>query len=199
MVTDMNNTEINNTINILNMMSYQLESAYIENEGECTEATEAMEAEICAIKDLLNTEGVDSLGRWLKAKEDEVKSLKAEKDYISRKIDAANNTIDYIKEQVASLMRATGEEKVKGMNGYSFTTTTSVKTAVDKDVLKDMFLDAVEKKLRGGRKPVIPEDVTITLGASVKALKDDSILPAYYTRTETPSCRFTKPRASKEA
>lgn len=195
----MNNKEINAAIEELVKTSYELEAAYIDNDGEVTEETVAMEEQIEAVKALLNTEGVDSLGRWLKSKEDEVKALKAEKDYVSRKIDAANGTIEYIKSQINHVMVATGTEKVKGSLGYSFALATSVKTAVDKEALNAAYLDAVERKLRGGKHPVIPADVTVTLGASVKALPEGSELPAYYCRTETPSCRFVKPRAGKEA
>lgn len=191
----MNIKEINDALAILNRVSYDLESEYQDNGGEVTDLTEQMEAEKQALKDLLNTEGVNSLGRWLKGKEDELKALKSEKDYVSRKIDALNKRIDYIKGQINYLMTSTGEERIKGSLGYSFATTTSVKTSVEKDVLDEMFLSAVEAKLRG-KNPVIPADVTISLGASVKALPEGAELPSYYTRTSSPSVRFTKPRAN---
>lgn len=194
----MNNQDINAALQELARASYELETAYIDNGGEVTDVTEDMEAQVEALKGLLNTEGVDSLGRWLKSKEDEVKALKAEKDYVSRKIAAAGNTIEYIKAQINHIMTATGVAMIKSRLGYSFAPTTSVKTSVDKEVLNGAYLEAVEKKLRGGKKPVIPADVTVTLGASVKALPEDAALPAYYCRTETPSCRFGKPRANKE-
>lgn len=183
----------------LDQAMFTLEETYIENEGECTEQTEAMEVEISGLKELLTTEGIDLLGGWLKSKEDRKKSLKAEKDYITRQMAAIDETIEFIKSKVNEILVATGKEKIKGDRGYSFAATTSVKTEVDKETLKSMFQELVEKKLRGGKKPVIPADVTITLGASVKAVPEGSELPAYYNRTETPSVRFTKPRASKEA
>ncbi len=190
----MNNKDINNAIAQLQELEYYLVEEYENNGGEVTDYTEQQEKSIEALRELLTTEGVDTLGRWLKSKEDEVKTLKAEKDYVARQIEKANNTIDYIKTQVFNLMNATGVDKVKGSLGYAFSPTMSVKTSVNKDVLNEMFMEKIEEKVRG----LIPQDVTITLGASVKALPDGDILPAYYTRTESPSCRFTKPRASKE-
>lgn len=194
----MNNTEIRDALYKLQQMEFLLDEEYENNGGEVTDFTEQQEESIAALRELLTTEGVDSLGRWLKSKEDEIKTLKAEKDAVTRKINAVNATIDYIKSQIYELMVQTGMEKVKG-TFYSFTPTLSVKTSVEKDILNEMFLQKVEEKLRGGKKPIIPADVTITLGASVKALPEGTMtLPAYFSRVESPSVRFTKPRASKE-
>ena len=195
----MNNKEINSLIESLNASMWAFENYMVENDGVCDEASDQMEEQIGILKELLTTEGIDSLGRWLKAKEDEIKSLKAEKDYITRKINAATGTIDYIKTQMNKILTAAQMQEIKGANGYKFQVTTSTKTEVDKEILKELFLDKVEKKLRGGKNPVIPADVTITLGASVSLVPEGQELPAYYARTETQSCKFSKPRASKEA
>lgn len=193
----MNNAEIREAISRLQDMEFFLDEEYMNNGGEITEETERQEEAIAALRELLTTEGVDSLGRWLKAKEDQVAALKAEKDSVMRQISSVTNTIDYIKTQINHLLVETGTERVKG-TFYSFATTTSVKTSVNKDTLNEMFMEAIEKKLRGGKKPIITPDVTITLGASVKAVPEGAELPSYYTRTETPSVRFTKPRSRKE-
>lgn len=185
-------------IESLNASMWAFENYMVENDGVCDEASDQMEEQIRILKELLTTEGIDSLGRWLKAKEDEIKSLKAEKDYITRKINAATGTIDYIKTQMNKILTAAQMQEIKGANGYKFQVTTSIKTEVNKEILKELFLDKVEKKLRGGKNPVIPADVTFTLGASVSLVPEGQELPAYYARTETPSCKFTKPRASKE-
>ena len=195
----MNNKEINSLIESLNASMWAFENYMVENDGVCDEASDQMEEQIGILKELLTTEGIDSLGRWLKAKEDEIKSLKAEKDYITRKINAATGTIDYIKTQMNKILTAAQMQEIKGANGYKFQVTTSIKTEVNKEILKELFLDKVEKKLRGGKNPVIPADVTFSLGASVSLVPEGQELPAYYARTETPSCKFTKPRASKEA
>lgn len=195
----MNYKDIREALEALSWASYELEEEYIDNGGECTEATEAQEQRIEALKALLTTEGIDSLGRWLKGEEDKITSLKAEKAYIDRRIKAAEQTIDFIKTNVNAVLASVGLEKIKGECGYCFTATTSVKTSVDKELLNDMYLSQVEKALHEGDHPVIPQDVTITLGASVKMLEDGADLPAYYMRSETPSCRFTKPRTTREA
>ena len=194
----MNNKEINSLIESLNASMWAFENYMVENDGVCDEASDQMEEQIGILKELLTTEGIDSLGRWLKAKEDEIKSLKAEKDYITRKINAATGTIDYIKTQMNKILTAANMEEIKGANGYKFQVTTSIKTEVDKEILKDLFLDKVEKKLRGGKNPVIPADVTFSLGASVSLVPEGAVLPSYYKRTSSPSCKFSKPRASKE-
>ena len=194
----MNNKEINSLIESLNASMWAFENYMVENDGVCDEASDQMEEQIGILKELLTTEGIDSLGRWLKAKEDEIKSLKAEKDYITRKINAATGTIDYIKTQMNKILTAAQMEEIKGANGYKFQVTTSTKTEVDKEILKELFLDKVEKKLRGGKNPVIPADVTFSLGASVSLVPEGAVLPSYYIRTSSPSCKFTKPRASKE-
>ena len=194
----MNNKEINSLIESLNASMCAFENYMVENEGVCDEASDQIEEQIGILKELLTTEGIDSLGRWLKAKEDEIKSLKAEKDYITRKINAATGTIDYIKTQMNKILTAAQMQEIKGANGYKFQVTTSIKTEVDKEILKELFQDKVEKKLRGGKNPVIPADVTFSLGASVSLVPEGAVLPSYYIRTSSPSCKFSKPRASKE-
>ena len=188
---------MNKVLADLDQAMVTLEETYIENEGEVTEETEQMEAQISGLKELLTGEGIDLLGGWLKAKEDRKKALKAEKDYITRQMAAIDETIEFIKTKVNQILVATGQEKVKGARGYSFAATISSKTEVNKDVLKDIFQDEVNEAV----KDILPPDVTITLGASVSKLPDDPdlILPPWYNRTEKPSVRFTKPRASKEA
>lgn len=193
----MNNTEIKAALVALTESMYLLEEEYMENGGEITEHTTMMEEDIERLKVLLTTEGIDSLGRWMKSKEDQIKSLKAERDSINRQMKACENTIDYIKFEISNLLRRLGLEKVKG-TCYSYTATTSETTSVDKEILNQQFMETVEKKLRGGKKPVLPDDVTITLGASVKRVPEGEELPVYYIRKVEDTVRFTKPRASKE-
>lgn len=189
--------EIENAIAMLNALKWSLEQEYIDNGGEVTEQTIESEERIEAMKSLLSSEGVDSLGRWMKSVEDETKSYKAERDFVNRRIKANDNLLEYIKGLVNRVLVATEQEKIKG-TFYSFTATTSETTSVDKETLNNIFLEAVEKKLRGGKNPVIPADVTITLGASIKNVPEGAEIPAYYLRNSKPSVRFTKPRASKE-
>lgn len=195
----MNNKEINSLIESLNASMWAFENYMVENDGVCDEASDQMEERIGILKELLTTEGIDSLGRWLKAKEDEIKSLKAEKDYITRKINAATGTIDYIKSQMNKLLKASGMEEIKGANGYKFQVTTSTKTEVDKDVLKTIYADRIEEAIRAAH---IPAYVGVTLTASSTKAAEFGIVEGdeeIFHTTEKPSVRFTKPRASKEA
>ena len=190
--------EMNNVLANLDQAVNSLEELYIEGGGEITEETEQMEEHISGLKELLTKDGIDLLGAWLKAKEDRKKSLKAERDYITRQMAAIDETIEFIKGKVNQIMVATGQDKIKGDRGYSFAATTSVKTEIDKDVLKTIYADRIEEAIRTAH---IPAYVGVTLTASsIKAAEfgvvegDEEI----FHTTETPSVRFTKPRASKE-
>ena len=190
--------EMNQVLADLDQAMVTLEETYIENEGEVTEETEQMEAQISGLKELLTGEGIDLLGGWLKAKEDRKKSLKAEKDYITRQMAAIDETIEFIKTKVNQILVATGQEKVKGARGYSFAATTSSKTEVDKDVLKRCYGDIVEHAIREAG---VPGYIGVTLTASSTKAKEDGVQDGdedIFVTTEKPSVRFTKPRASKE-
>lgn len=190
----MNNREINAALAALDQASFRLEEEYMENGGEVTDETIAQEEQIDALKALLENEGVDSLGRWLKSKEDKLKTLKAERDSINRQIKKTEEGIEYIKSQLYIVINALGKEKVKGTL-YSFTPAMSVKTEVDKEVLKEKYLDMANEAFRS----VLPPWVTFTLGASVKAVPGDmEFLPLEFKTIETPSCRFIKPKGKKE-
>ena len=150
------------------------------------------------IRDSLTTEGIDLLGGWLKAKEDKKKSLKAEKDYITRQISAIDETIDFIKDKVTEVMKATGQDKIKGDRGYSFTATHSVKTDVDKDVLKALYADKVEEAIRAAH---IPAYVGVSLTASSTKANELGVLEGdeeIFSTTEKDTVTFRKPKASKE-
>ena len=195
----MNNKEINSLIESLNASMWAFENYMVENDGVCDEASDQMEEQIGILKELLTTEGIDSLGRWLKAKEDEIKSLKAEKDYITRKINAATSTIDYIKTQMNKILTAAHMQEIKGANGYKFQVTTSTKTEVDKEILKTIYADRIEEAIRAAH---IPAYVGVTLTASSTKAAEFGIVEGdeeIFHTTEKPSVRFTKPRASKEA
>ena len=175
-----------------------LEELYIEGGGEITEETEQMEEHISGLKELLTKDGIDLLGAWLKAKEDRKKSLKAERDFITRQMAAIDESIEFIKGKVNQVMVAIGQDKIKGDRGYSFAATTSVKTEVDKDVLKTIYADRIEEAIRTAH---IPAYVGVTLTASSTKAAEFGVVEGdeeIFHTTETPSVRFTKPRASKE-
>ena len=190
--------ELQDILSTLDYTSYQLENIYTENEGEVTEETELLEGQVSAMKALLNGEGVDFLGRWLKGKEDKKKAIKAEMDYLKRQAEAIDKTIAFIKTKINEVMTATGCEKVKGSLGYSFATATSVTTKVDKDILEAAYSEKVQEALGNAH---IPPYIGIALTASstkyaqfhIAGVDDD-----LFTTTETPTVRFTKPRANKE-
>ena len=192
--------ELNKVLADLDQAMVTLEETYIENEGEVTEETEQMEAEISGLKELLTGEGIDLLGGWLKAKEDKRKSLKAERDYITRQMSAIDETIEFIKDKITEVMKATGQEKIKGERGYSFTASHSVKTEVDKDELKRLYADIIEEAIR---KAHVPAYVGVTLTASsTKANELGVLVPGdeeIFVTTEKDTVTFRKPKASKEA
>ena len=190
--------ELNQALATLDQATIALEETYMENEGEITEETEQMEQEISGLQELLTTEGIDLLGGWLKAKEDKKKSLKAEKDYITRQMSAIDETIDFIKDKVTEVMKATGQDKIKGDRGYSFTATHSVKTDVDKDVLKALYADKVEEAIRAAH---IPAYVGVSLTASSTKANELGVLEGdeeIFSTTEKDTVTFRKPKASKE-
>lgn len=194
----MNNKEINSLIESLNASMCAFENYMVENDGVCDEASDQMEEQIGILKELLTTEGIDSLGRWLKAKEDRKKSLKAEKDYITRQMAAIDETIEFIKTKVNQIMVATGQEKIKGDRGYAFTATTSTKTEVLKDAINDAFLEIAQV---GARANGLPDWVDIQLKTTATEIKDSGDMDAlsFLQETSSPTVRFTKPRAAKEA
>ena len=190
--------EMNQVLATLDQATIALEETYMENEGEITDETEQMEQEISGLQELLTTEGIDLLGGWLKAKEDKKKSLKAEKDYITRQMAAIDETIDFIKDKVTEVMKATGQEKIKGDRGYSFTASHSVKTDVDKDVLKALYADKVEEAIRAAH---IPAYISVSLTASSTKANELGVLEGdeeIFSTTEKDTVTFRKPKASKE-
>ena len=191
--------EMNQVLATLDQATIALEETYMENEGEITEETEQMEQEISGLQELLTTEGIDLLGGWLKAKEDKKKSLKAEREYITRQMSAIDETIEFIKGKITQVMKATGQEKIKGNRGYSFTATHSVKTDVDKDVLKALYADKAEEAIRAAH---IPAYVGVSLTASSTKANELGVLEGdeeIFSTTEKDTVTFRKPKASKEA
>lgn len=190
--------ELQQALSQLEEVMNNLEELYILNEGECTEESERMEVEVDTLKELLSGDGIDMLGRWLKSKEDKKKSLKAEKDYITRQMASIDKGIEYIKSMINKVMVATGLEKVKGDRGYSFATTTSTKTDINKDVLKALYADKVEEAIRSAH---IPAYVGVSLTASSTKATELGIVEGdedIFVTMSKPSVRFGKPKANTE-
>ena len=190
--------ELQQALSQLEEVMTNLEELYILNEGECTEESERMEVEVDTLKELLSGDGIDMLGRWLKSKEDRKKALKAEKDYITRQMASIDKGIEYIKSMINKVMVATGLEKVKGDRGYSFATTTSTKTDINKDVLKALYADKVEEAIRLAH---IPAYVGVTLTASSTKATELGVVEGdedIFVTMSKPSVRFGKPKANTE-
>lgn len=190
--------ELQQALSQLEEVMNNLEELYILNEGECTEESERMEVEVDTLKELLSGDGIDMLGRWLKSKEDKKKSLKAEKDYITRQMASIDKGIEYIKSMINKVMVATGVEKIKGDRGYSFATTTSTKTDINKDVLKALYADKVEEAIRLAH---IPAYVGVTLTASSTKATELGVVEGdedIFVTMSKPSVRFGKPKANTE-
>ena len=189
----MTNKEITNAIAELYRAANTLEELYIENEGEITEETAEQEAQVEAIKTLLNGDGIDSLGRWLAGKEQEKALLKAEKAAIDRKVKAVDNTIEYIKFQVGQVLRATGCEKAKGL-AYSFAQATSTTNSINYEAIEQDWGAIAEEAFREAG---LPEWLHITFKTTTKELQEAEA--GTYLDTEVKdTIRFTKPRAAKE-
>ena len=190
--------ELQQALSQLEEVMNNLEELYILNEGECTEESERMEVEVDNLKGLLSGDGIDMLGRWLKSKEDRKKALKAEKDYITRQMASIDKGIEYIKSMINKVMVTTGLEKVKGDRGYSFVTTTSTKTDINKDVLKALYADKVEEAIRSAH---IPAYVGVTLTASSTKATELGVVEGdedIFVTMSKPSVRFGKPKANTE-
>ena len=190
--------ELQQALSQLEDVMNNLEELYILNEGECTEESERMEVEVDTLKELLSGDGIDMLGRWLKSKEDRKKSLKAEKDYITRQMASIDKGIEYIKSMINKVMVATGLEKVKGDRGYSFATTISTKTDINKDVLKALYAEKVEEAIRSAH---IPAYVGVTLTASSTKATELGVVEGdkdIFVTMSKPSVRFGKPKANTE-
>ena len=188
--------EITEALAALSEAKISLENAYIEGEGEVTEETEAQEALVAEIKSLLEGEGIDTLGEWLKSVEDRRAELKAQKDYVDRKIKATDGTIDFVKMKINEVLTACGKEKVKGSLGYSFTATTSSTTKADTALIKERYAEAANKAVHDAG---IPDWITVTLGGSVSAVPEGEALPDVFNVTTKPSVTFRKPKASKKS
>lgn len=175
-------------------LSYDLEDKYIENDGEVTEETQNMEAEIADLQDLLSGDGIDLLGRWLKSKEDELKTYKAEKEAAARRMKSVENTIDFVKAKITEVMKATDQQKVKGVF-YSFAQAVSNTTKVDTDILNQRYLAVAEDAIRAAG---VPAYVTMKLDAKVSLVPEGEDIPDIFTTTTKDTVRFTKPRGGKE-
>lgn len=192
--------DIKSAIEALARISAELENAYIENGGEVTAETEELEAQIAAIADLLEGEGIDTLGRWLKAKEDEKATYKAEKAAAEAKIKSVDKTIDFVKDVIGQVLRSTGREKVKGAF-YTFSQYTSTKTSYNSEKVDEDYLEAATEAARAAG---LPGYIDVSLKTTATRISDwakthEDEGSGYLSVETSETCKFTKPRTAKEA
>ena len=185
--------DIQDALATLNRLSLELEDQYIENEGEVTEETEELEARKAAIEDLLQNDGIDALGRWLKVKEDEVKMWKAEKAAADRKVKSAQNTVDFVKAKIAEVMTMIGMDKAKGAY-YSFSKYVSEKSSVNQEEVDRLYLDVATSAAHDAG---LPAYIDVVLKTNTTALKEWGATDLLDVTTGD-AVRFTKPRGAKE-
>ena len=177
-----------------------LYEAYCENGGEETPETIDLTAAKEATRELIQTDGIDMLGRRRIYLEDKLKMLKAEKAAADRKIKAAQQSIDFINSMILDAMKLTGVEKVKGLY-YGFTAYVSEHTSVDMDELNERWQGIAEK---GAREMGLPGYIDVELKTSVTKIQDwapthDGQGVAFLETATADAVRFTKPRAGKDA
>lgn len=188
--------EINEILRRLQEEKWRLQQELEEGEGEVTELVLTREQAIADLKKLLlSPEGVDSLGRLIRSNKDDIETFKGEKQAVETKIKKTEGYNDWLLELVDECLKECECDKASGKLGYSFTQHTSVTTEVDKKMLKDMFY---EKALEAIRATDIPQDVTITLSASVSLLPEGSERPKWYNTTSIGRATPRMPKKPKE-
>lgn len=190
----MNYQDIQSAMAALYHANENFDALMEENGGELTPEAEDLENVKNALQDLLSGEGIDSLGRWLKAKEDEKATFKAEKAAADRRIKAVDKTIDFIKHEIGRVLRATGQEKVKG-TFYSFSQFDGTKTSFDAKALDEKFLDMVTEAARNAG---LPASVDVALKTTATRLQEDENLAELVSVETSETCKFTKPKKEKE-
>lgn len=175
------------------MIHWELE----ENGGEVTEEVLSMEEKVKTLVEIFKSEGgVDAVGRYVKYGQDKVASRRAEKEYAERHLKAEEEEQAKFLELVDKALHEAGLDKAKGDFGYSFTQHTSVTTKVDNKRIKELFHEKAEAVLRNSG--VIPEDVTISLSASVSRLPEGTEKPEWYNTTSVGKATFRKPRKADD-
>ena len=190
----MNNQDITTLLEQLTTVQRNYESELEGNGGEITETVLGYEDEMKAIQDTLTGDGIDALGEWLCAKEDEKQRCKDRKAKEDARIKAIDRCIDYIKGRIRQVMDVTGQASYKG-DYYGFTAYDSVTTTANKRAIAERFGDIAEKAVRAAG---IPDYITVTLGASVKLVPDGIDLPEVFDRAESETVKFNKPRRAIE-
>lgn len=190
----MNAKETNATIASLESLRWHLDQAFEENGGELTEELQEQLDMQEDLRALLEADGIDALGRWLKSVQDRGAALKSEKDTITRHIDACKATEDYIRQQVRRALDLLGQDKAKG-ECYSFTANDSRIVTADTEAVKALYY---EKAVAAIREAGIPEYIGLSLKASSTAVPEGAELPDIFKVEVKATTTFRKPKATKE-
>lgn len=190
-----NTTEISNMLAKLYGANQALDDLYSENEGEVTQETENLEADIEVMKQILTTEGVDDLGRMMMHDQHNIEDLKAVEKHIASKRKFYERRQERIKFLAGQVLRLTGQDKVKGTLGYSFTQYVSDTCKADDAAIKELFQSKAVECLKANG---FPEWITCKLSASSSLVPEGTELPEYFTRTITETAKFGKPRSAND-
>lgn len=173
----------------------ELDSLYCESEGEVTEQTENLEAEIYAMLQILAGDGIDDLGRTKMRIAHEIEDTKAIIKHLQAKVKRLEGFSDRINYLVGAALRLLGQDKVKGTLGYSFTQYTSDTCRADDAAIKELFQNKAVECLKANG---FPEWITCKLSASISMVPEGVELPEYFTRTITETSKFGKPRSAND-
>jgi hypothetical protein len=175
----------------LKAVQFALNSELEENGGEVTESIAYKEKALASIRYMLKNGGIDHLARLLNSVEADINGYKAEQDYLKRQQKKSENFREDILECINIALEESGEDKVKGDFGYSFTQHVASSTKPDTKLIKELFYKDVEKAIRDAK--VCPDHITFTLSASCNLLKEGEDMPDYFTTTSRARATYRKP------
>lgn len=189
----MTSREINTLLQDLSALCNALEWAFVEGGGEVTEETASYEEAIKDVKELLMNDGVDSLGRWLKTKQDERVTLEEEKAKIDRMMKANDRTVEHILSTIDAVMNACGMDQAKGML-YSFKRSTSTTHTANTDLIDQRYAEKVSEAAKAAG---LPAWLRVKISPSYKLVPEGVETDEFIT-TITPTIRFNKPKKIKK-
>lgn len=184
-------------INNLSALNVNLEGAFEDNGGEITPYVQEMLDKKEYLQQLLEYDGIDDLGRWLKGVEDRVIALKAERETIVRRIKADQRLMEYIKQEIRQVLDILGKDKAKGTL-YSFSSYDSTHTKVNDERIAQDWQDILEK---AAREAGIPEYLQVGLDYSAQRIgewadeHDGEGREYLMQEAPVPTVKFGKPRS----
>ena len=185
--------EIREKLARLDWLEWHLRQEYEETGGEITDVTESQEEELEIVRELLaDPDTTDTLGRWLKSKEELEDTYKAEAAKIASLRKKNGETIAYIKGIAGKVLRATGRADAKGTL-YGFKQTVSDTMSCDNKAIEAEWLKLAQDCCAG----TLPPYVTIKLSGSCTVAKSMDELPEGFERTVAETSTFIKPRKPK--